>query len=154
WDKCNVIVLVWEELEETYDKVDGYPLPDVRNAYAIISSEESHKVVVFGSHASTSHRSQSSVFVSNVVGKGNFQSFYEVLDLPNDKRRHTSATIYDINFSHIGSPTSAQIKNELGHSLGFSSSTSENDKIATCEDNNINSEGNDGDVKNLNIEKR
>ncbi|GJU37179.1 hypothetical protein Tco_1185533 [Tanacetum coccineum] len=116
------------------------PLPDVRNAYAIISSEESHRVVVFGSHASTSHRSQSSVFVSNVVGKGNFQSFYEVLDLPNDKRRHTSATIYGINFSHIGSPTSAQIKNELGHSLGFSSSTSENDITATCEDNNINSE--------------
>ncbi|GJV11420.1 hypothetical protein Tco_1352961 [Tanacetum coccineum] len=52
------------------------PLPDVRNAYAIISSEESHKVV---SDSGTSQKSQSSVFIANVPNRGNFQ------------RSHTSA---------------------------------------------------------------
>nr|GEY59924.1 ribonuclease H-like domain-containing protein [Tanacetum cinerariifolium] len=41
------------------------PLPDVRGAYAIISSEESHKFV-FSSNSGTSQRSQSSVFNSAV----------------------------------------------------------------------------------------
>ncbi|GKB56307.1 hypothetical protein Tco_0912493, partial [Tanacetum coccineum] len=45
-------------------------LPDVRSAYAIISSEESHRVVS-SSGAGTSHRSQSSVFNSNVGNMGN-----------------------------------------------------------------------------------
>nr|GEU55717.1 ribonuclease H-like domain-containing protein [Tanacetum cinerariifolium] len=109
---------VWDELKETYDKVDGSvtfnlhhkinslcqnedfkrhnqltklmqflmgldnsymqirssilsrdPLPDVRGAYAIISSEESHKVVS-SSNPVTSQRSQSSMFNSAV---GNFR---------------------------------------------------------------------------------
>ncbi|GJT23787.1 ribonuclease H-like domain-containing protein [Tanacetum coccineum] len=40
---------VWDELEETYDKIDGSnflardPLPDVKDAFAIVSREESHK---------------------------------------------------------------------------------------------------------------
>nr|GEW72033.1 ribonuclease H-like domain-containing protein [Tanacetum cinerariifolium] len=45
------------------------PLPDVRGAYAIISSEESHKVVS-SSNSGTSQSSQSSVFNSDV---GNFK---------------------------------------------------------------------------------
>nr|GEV75516.1 ribonuclease H-like domain-containing protein [Tanacetum cinerariifolium] len=105
---------VWDELKETYDKVDGSvtfnlhhkinslcqnedfkrhnqlmklmqflmgldnfymqirssimsrdPLPDVRGAYAIISSEESHRFVS-SSNSRTSQRSQSSVFNSAV----------------------------------------------------------------------------------------
>nr|GEU62915.1 ribonuclease H-like domain-containing protein [Tanacetum cinerariifolium] len=43
------------------------PLPDVRGAYAIISSEESHRVVS-SSNSRTSQRSQSSVFNSTVAG--------------------------------------------------------------------------------------
>ena len=43
------------------------PLPDVKGAFAIISSEESHRVVV----SSISHRAQSSVFFYNVGKKGN-----------------------------------------------------------------------------------
>ncbi|GJR60066.1 ribonuclease H-like domain-containing protein [Tanacetum coccineum] len=134
WDRVNAIVLgwilnsiseelllgqkilkranhVWEELKETYDKVDGSimfglhnqintlkqngssiadyyhklnalwkrydaiielpkcvcnaseeTLPDVRSAYATISSEESHRVVV-GSIAGSSKRNQASAFV-------------------------------------------------------------------------------------------
>ncbi|GJY84403.1 ribonuclease H-like domain-containing protein [Tanacetum coccineum] len=66
---------VWEELKETFDKVDGSflmglddtymktrssilsreTLPDVRSAYAIISSEESHRVAS-GSITGTSER--------------------------------------------------------------------------------------------------
>ncbi|GKA92220.1 ribonuclease H-like domain-containing protein [Tanacetum coccineum] len=48
------------------------PLPDVRNAYAIISSEESHRVVSsFGSGAS--QMSQSYVFNSNVENRNSVQ---------------------------------------------------------------------------------
>ncbi|GJX56459.1 ribonuclease H-like domain-containing protein [Tanacetum coccineum] len=56
-------------------------LPNVRSAYAIISSEESHKVA-FGSLYGTSQRSQTSAFTVNAPNRGNFQSssdgfFYE-----------------------------------------------------------------------------
>ncbi|GJW95157.1 ribonuclease H-like domain-containing protein [Tanacetum coccineum] len=47
-------------------------LPDVRSAYATISSEESHRVAV-GSIAGSSHRNQASAFVSNVPYSQNFQ---------------------------------------------------------------------------------
>ncbi|GKB45074.1 ribonuclease H-like domain-containing protein, partial [Tanacetum coccineum] len=142
WDRVNAIVLgwilnsiseelflgqiffkrakhVWDELKETYDKVDGsimlglhnqintlkqngssiadyyhklnalwkrsdamieFPnsilsrevLPNVRSAYATISSEESHRVAV-GSIAGSSQRNQASAFVSNVPNSQNFQ---------------------------------------------------------------------------------
>ena len=49
------------------------PLPDVKGAFAIISSEESHRYVVTGSGGGTSQKSQSSVFNSSVPNKGNFQ---------------------------------------------------------------------------------
>ncbi|GJZ30164.1 ribonuclease H-like domain-containing protein [Tanacetum coccineum] len=45
------------------------PLPDVRGAYAIISSEESHRVVS-SSNVGTSQRSQSSVFNTSLNNKG------------------------------------------------------------------------------------
>ncbi|GJQ98098.1 ribonuclease H-like domain-containing protein [Tanacetum coccineum] len=47
-------------------------LPDVRSAYATISSEESHRVAV-GSVAGSSQRNQASAFVSNVPNSQNFQ---------------------------------------------------------------------------------
>ncbi|GJW22373.1 hypothetical protein Tco_0032995 [Tanacetum coccineum] len=47
-------------------------LPDVRSAYATISSEESHKVA-FGSVSGSSQRNQASAFVSNAPNRGNFQ---------------------------------------------------------------------------------
>ncbi|GJS21708.1 ribonuclease H-like domain-containing protein [Tanacetum coccineum] len=47
-------------------------LPDVRSAYATISSEESHKVAVV-SIAGSSQRNQASAFVSNVPYSQNFQ---------------------------------------------------------------------------------
>ncbi|GJU70540.1 ribonuclease H-like domain-containing protein [Tanacetum coccineum] len=46
-------------------------LPDMRSAYATISSEESHRVVV-GSIAGSSQRNQASAFVSNVPYSQNF----------------------------------------------------------------------------------
>nr|GEW57355.1 ribonuclease H-like domain-containing protein [Tanacetum cinerariifolium] len=48
-------------------------LPDVRSAYAIISSDESHRVVS-SSGVGTSQRSQSFVFNSNVGNRNNAQS--------------------------------------------------------------------------------
>ncbi|GKB12012.1 ribonuclease H-like domain-containing protein [Tanacetum coccineum] len=47
-------------------------LPNVRSAYATISSEESHKVAA-GSIAGSSQRNQASAFVSNVPKRNNFQ---------------------------------------------------------------------------------
>ncbi|GJW06529.1 ribonuclease H-like domain-containing protein [Tanacetum coccineum] len=47
-------------------------LPDVRNAYATISSEESHRVVS-SSMSGSSQRSQSAAFASNVPNRTNFQ---------------------------------------------------------------------------------
>ncbi|GKD90037.1 hypothetical protein Tco_1365544 [Tanacetum coccineum] len=94
---------VWEELKETYDKVDGSTtfslhhkihtlrqngssiadyyhssiisretLPNVRSAYATISSEESHRVAS-GSIVGSSERNHGSSFVSNVPNRGIFQ---------------------------------------------------------------------------------
>ncbi|GKA65674.1 ribonuclease H-like domain-containing protein [Tanacetum coccineum] len=48
------------------------PLPDVRNAYATISSEESHRVVS-SSMSGSSQRSQTAAFASNVPNRTNFQ---------------------------------------------------------------------------------
>ncbi|GKD04943.1 ribonuclease H-like domain-containing protein [Tanacetum coccineum] len=47
-------------------------LPDVRSAYAIISSEESHRVAS-GSNFGSSQRNHASAFVFNVPNRGNFQ---------------------------------------------------------------------------------
>ncbi|GKF57776.1 hypothetical protein Tco_0171313 [Tanacetum coccineum] len=47
-------------------------LPDVRSAYATISSEESHRVVV-GSIVGSSQRNQASAFVSNMPNSQKFQ---------------------------------------------------------------------------------
>ncbi|GJW92593.1 ribonuclease H-like domain-containing protein [Tanacetum coccineum] len=47
-------------------------LPDVRSAYATISSEESHRVAA-GSITGSSQRNQASAFVSNVPNRNNFQ---------------------------------------------------------------------------------
>ncbi|GKD91596.1 hypothetical protein Tco_1367103 [Tanacetum coccineum] len=47
-------------------------LPDVRSAYATISSEESHRVAS-SSVSGSSQRNQASAFVSNVPNRNNFQ---------------------------------------------------------------------------------
>ncbi|GKB21455.1 ribonuclease H-like domain-containing protein, partial [Tanacetum coccineum] len=66
-----------EVLDDSYMQIRSSILsrevfPDVRSAYAIISSEESHKVVV-GSIAGSSQRNQASAFVSDVPNSQNFQ---------------------------------------------------------------------------------
>ncbi|GJS92005.1 ribonuclease H-like domain-containing protein [Tanacetum coccineum] len=53
------------ELSKCVCNASKETLPGVRSAYAIISSEESHRVAV-GSIAGTSQRNQASAFVSNV----------------------------------------------------------------------------------------
>nr|GEU34005.1 ribonuclease H-like domain-containing protein [Tanacetum cinerariifolium] len=66
---CDML-LALEGLDECYMQIRSNilsrdVLPDVRNAYAIISSKESHRVIS-SSSSGTSQRSQSSVFNSNV----------------------------------------------------------------------------------------
>ncbi|GKB15596.1 ribonuclease H-like domain-containing protein [Tanacetum coccineum] len=64
-------------LDDTYMQIRSSilsreTLPDVRSAYAIISSEESHRIAT-GSVSGTSQRSQTSVFNVNASNRGNFQ---------------------------------------------------------------------------------
>ncbi|GJW51394.1 hypothetical protein Tco_0092745, partial [Tanacetum coccineum] len=64
-------------LDDSYMQIRSFilsreVLPDVRSAYATISSEESHRVAV-GSVAGSSKRNQASAFVSNVPNSQNFQ---------------------------------------------------------------------------------
>ncbi|GJX87271.1 retrovirus-related pol polyprotein from transposon TNT 1-94 [Tanacetum coccineum] len=64
-------------LDDTYMQIrsfilSGETLPDVRSAYAIISSEESHMILT-GSMSGTSQRSQTSAFNVNAPNRGNFQ---------------------------------------------------------------------------------
>ncbi|GJV10395.1 ribonuclease H-like domain-containing protein [Tanacetum coccineum] len=77
WDRVNAVVLGWilnsiseELLNALCNILSRDELPDVRSAYAIISSEESHRVVS-SSGAGSSQRSQSSVFNSNVRNRNN-----------------------------------------------------------------------------------
>ncbi|GJV66205.1 ribonuclease H-like domain-containing protein [Tanacetum coccineum] len=64
WDRVNAVVLG--------SILSREPLPDVRNSCAIISSEESHRVVS-SSGFGTSQRSQSFVFNSSVGNRNNTQ---------------------------------------------------------------------------------
>ncbi|GJR90330.1 ribonuclease H-like domain-containing protein [Tanacetum coccineum] len=64
-------------LDDSYMQIRSFilsreVLPDVRSAYATISSEESHRVAV-GSIAGSSQRYQTSTFVSIVPNRNNFQ---------------------------------------------------------------------------------
>ncbi|GJZ76995.1 ribonuclease H-like domain-containing protein, partial [Tanacetum coccineum] len=73
WKQFDVLILMG--LDESYMQIKSNilsrePLHDVINAYAIISSEESHRVV---SSTGTSQWSQSSVFNSNVRNRNNVQ---------------------------------------------------------------------------------
>ncbi|GJX28163.1 hypothetical protein Tco_0236242 [Tanacetum coccineum] len=88
-------------LDDTYMQIRSSilsreTLPDVRSAYATISSEESHRVSS-GSIVGSSQRNQASAFVSNLPNGGNFKSS-DVEDSPvndrfaNVKGMHASKT--------------------------------------------------------------
>ncbi|GKE10184.1 ribonuclease H-like domain-containing protein [Tanacetum coccineum] len=110
WERCNSIVLswllnsvsedlflcqiffdnayeVWAELKETYDKLDGSSLlsretlPDVKDAFAIISREESHKGI-----ASSSSGSVTKPQVSSFMAKSNSWTNNGNKKFDNDKR--------------------------------------------------------------------
>ncbi|GJV26785.1 ribonuclease H-like domain-containing protein [Tanacetum coccineum] len=75
-------------------------LPDVRSAYATISSEESHRVAV-GSIAGSSQRNQASAFVSNVPNSQNFQRSNQNFNIVPSR---TYRIIIDQCFKIIGYP--------------------------------------------------
>ncbi|GJW23743.1 ribonuclease H-like domain-containing protein [Tanacetum coccineum] len=118
------------------------PLPDVRGTYAIISSEESHRVVST-SNVGTSQRSQSSVFNSSVNNRGatqrtpNFGNFSR----PNNVTRPSGGGNRRTN----GGP---QLVCENcgfnGHTIDSSSSTFSDDQlskiISLIKDNSLNNE--------------
>ncbi|GKA39367.1 ribonuclease H-like domain-containing protein [Tanacetum coccineum] len=68
WDRVNVVVLGWI-LNSIFEELFIEVLPDVKSAYATISSEESH-IVASGSIAGSSQRNQASIFMSNVPNRG------------------------------------------------------------------------------------
>nr|GEV29916.1 ribonuclease H-like domain-containing protein [Tanacetum cinerariifolium] len=69
-DPLNIVVLQNFRLRSSI--LSREVLPDVRSAYATISSEESHRVAS-SSVSGSSQRSQASAFVSNVPNKNNVQ---------------------------------------------------------------------------------
>ncbi|GJR55041.1 ribonuclease H-like domain-containing protein [Tanacetum coccineum] len=68
WKQYDAMI----ELPKCVCNASEETLPDVRSAYATISSEESYRVTV-GSIAGSSQRNQASAFVSNVPNSQNFQ---------------------------------------------------------------------------------
>nr|GEW37356.1 ribonuclease H-like domain-containing protein [Tanacetum cinerariifolium] len=87
WDRCNSVVLswilgsvteelymgqifsklameVWDELKETYDKID------VKTAFSIISREESHR----GGSSNVSNKTHATSFASNVPNQSNLSN--------------------------------------------------------------------------------
>ncbi|GJS40590.1 hypothetical protein Tco_0565633 [Tanacetum coccineum] len=68
WDRYDAMI----ELPKCACNASEETFPDVRSAYATISSEESHRVAV-GSIVGSSQRNQASAFVSNVPNSQNFQ---------------------------------------------------------------------------------
>ncbi|GJS63465.1 ribonuclease H-like domain-containing protein [Tanacetum coccineum] len=110
WDRVNAIVLGWilnsisEELflDDSYMQIRSSimsreTLPYVRSAYATISSEESHRVVV-GSIAGSSQRNQASAFVSNANMAGaNQHMTYSDKELDNV----VDISHLKINFGHL-----------------------------------------------------
>ncbi|GKA78444.1 putative RNA-directed DNA polymerase [Tanacetum coccineum] len=80
-------------LDDSYMQMRSYTLsievlPDVRSAYATISSEESHRVVV-GSIAGFSQRNQASDFVSNNLGFNDhtIDRCFKIIRYPADFRK-------------------------------------------------------------------
>ncbi|GKC82814.1 hypothetical protein Tco_1138531 [Tanacetum coccineum] len=94
-------------LDDTYMQIRSSILsrdtfPDVRSAYAIISSEESHRVVAAGSSSRTSQRSQTSNFVSNVSNRGNFQWNQTSDSGANQDMAYTNTELVDVfDTSHL-----------------------------------------------------
>ncbi|GJT18392.1 ribonuclease H-like domain-containing protein [Tanacetum coccineum] len=119
-------------LDDTYMQIRSSilskgTLHDVRSAYAIISSEESHRVAS-GSLSRTFQRSQTSVFTVNAPNRGNLQ------------RSEKRVLVGYLNFKK-GSPASSK-ENDEGHLQDADASASESEGFAALEENNSNSEGN------------
>ncbi|GKC67073.1 ribonuclease H-like domain-containing protein, partial [Tanacetum coccineum] len=89
-------------------------LPDVRSAYAIISSEESYRTAT-GSVFGTSQRSQTFAFNVNAPNKGNFQRFFKIIGYHADFwKRKAGSNLKGKNVSNnaIGSNSSNGFYNE------------------------------------------
>ncbi|GJX96018.1 ribonuclease H-like domain-containing protein [Tanacetum coccineum] len=125
-------------------------LPDVRSAYAVISSEESCKIAI-GSVFGTSQRSQTSVFNVNASNRGNFQRSQTSTSFsrpsnnnnrPNDNRNMRTAggsTLVCENYGFNGKKVSNNI-------VGSSSSSGFSDEqlstlISLIKENSVNEKG-------------
>ncbi|XP_071727911.1 uncharacterized protein [Rutidosis leptorrhynchoides] len=154
WDICNTVVLswmlgtlseelyngqiystnaltVWNDLKETYDKIDGSflmglndaymsvrsnillrdPLPDVKTAYAIIAREESHKI---SSSKDTNNKTQTSAFEAQGPIKHNNNN--NVSNFHNSNRASTSGSS-PISFSNEQIPKLLSLINDVPTSV-------------------------------------
>ncbi|GKC65572.1 ribonuclease H-like domain-containing protein, partial [Tanacetum coccineum] len=87
WDRLFKLMQFLMGLEDSYMQIRSSilskeVLPDVRSAYAIIYSEESHRVAV-GSIFGSSQRNQASAFDSNMPNKANQYMTYTNKELDN-----------------------------------------------------------------------
>nr|GEX47173.1 ribonuclease H-like domain-containing protein [Tanacetum cinerariifolium] len=109
-------------------------LPDVRSAYAIISSEESHMIAT-GSVSGTLQRQKLDMYIEqSVPGLNNedffnLDSFIDHSEVPyDDERSDPSPGRYGTPSSHSGSTSDTHNENEGGYSLGSDVVASENDR--------------------------
>ncbi|GJZ06282.1 ribonuclease H-like domain-containing protein [Tanacetum coccineum] len=112
-------VVVWKELRETYDKVDGSipvrsslltrdPLPEVKDAYNVISKEESHRGVP-KSYGGTESKPNATSFVAKTFNNNkqqfnNYSNNFTRGSLSNVNRRPNP----NLNFKHYG---------KIGHTI-------------------------------------
>ena len=119
-------------LDESYMQIRSNilsrdPLPDVKGAFAIISSEESHRSVVSGSVAGTSQRSQSTIFNSSVPNIGNYQrpptsansSRPNNNSRPNDNRRNTGGPTFVCEHCGFNGHTADRCFKLIGYPADF-----------------------------------
>nr|GEX18514.1 ribonuclease H-like domain-containing protein [Tanacetum cinerariifolium] len=82
---------VWDELEETYDKMDGDPLPDVKEAFNVVYREESHRGLHPGTGKVLNNNTKAPKGAFSSYGSTSFDTQFtkdqmmKILSLINDK---------------------------------------------------------------------
>nr|GEV09588.1 ribonuclease H-like domain-containing protein [Tanacetum cinerariifolium] len=106
----EIVAEVWDELKETYDKIDGFvflmsnllarePIPDVKEDFNIVFKEESHKGLHLSSGLSKAHRD-----ASTSTGSTTFDNAFtkeqtmKIMSLINEKlTRNANASMVGAN---------------------------------------------------------
>ncbi|GKA20707.1 ribonuclease H-like domain-containing protein [Tanacetum coccineum] len=107
---------VWEELQETYDKMDGSvifnrPLPDVKKAFNVVSREESHRGLNPGSRSSSGSKVHPAAFIvkSNNFKEIRLKGCYEIIEYHAGFKRNPNLIRQGLNLT-VGRPNGTHAK--------------------------------------------